>query len=86
MLGANRMTRDRGPACHCDHSTDTCAFVWVEAIPCEDVRECWVSDAPPYHPVPRPKSQRNHTFRPCRDGEVAPQCRDGRCTTVAYEC
>jgi hypothetical protein len=86
QLQANRYTRDLGPACHCDQDSLECRFVWVEAIACEDVGACWVSESPPYHPIPRPKSMRGRKFKPCSDGEVAPICRDGLCSVVAYSC
>ena len=86
MRDANIMTRDQGPACHCNFETSTCEFVWVEPIECESVEQCWVSDSRPHHPIPRPKSLRGKKFRPCKDGEVAPLCTNGRCTLAAYSC
>lgn len=86
MLEANRYKRDRGPACHCDQSSLECRFEWVEPIACADVDACWVSESPPYHPIPRPESLRGRKFEPCRDGEVAPICRDGFCSLSALEC
>lgn len=86
MRDANRTTRDQGPACHCELESATCELTWVEPIECESVEQCWVSDAPPYHPIPRPRSLRGRKFRPCQDGEVAPLCTDGRCTVAGYSC
>jgi hypothetical protein len=86
MVEANRMTRDVGPACHCDQASLTCQFVWVEPIECTDVEACWVSDSGPYHPIARPKSKRGKKFRPCKDGEVAPICDNGRCSVAGYSC
>jgi hypothetical protein len=86
MQDANRGTRDHGPACHCNFESSTCEFVWVEPIECESVEQCWVSDSSPYHPIPRPKALRGKKFRPCKDGEVAPLCTNGRCTVAAYSC
>lgn len=86
LLGANRQTRDVGPACPCDEQSLECRFVWVESIACESVEACWVSDGRPHYPISRPKAKRGRKFRPCQDGEVAPACVDGRCSLVAYRC
>jgi hypothetical protein len=86
MVEANRMMRDVGPACHCDQKSLECQFVWVEPIECKDVEACWVSDSRPYHPIARPKEKRGKKFQPCKDGEVAPVCIDGRCSLAAYSC
>lgn len=86
MLEANRAARDEGPACHCEGEPPSCAFTWAEPIACEDERDCWVSDSPPYHPVARPQKLRKRKFEPCRDGEIAPVCRRGVCRVLAYSC
>ena len=86
MLDANRRARAEGPACFCDAASDRCEFRWLEAIPCDDVGACWISDESPRHPIARPKKLRGRRFQPCRDGELAPACRDGRCVVVAYKC
>ncbi|MCB9569834.1 MAG: hypothetical protein H6710_21885 [Myxococcales bacterium] len=76
----------RAPGCFCDAASDRCEFRWLEAIPCDDVGACWISDESPRHPIARPKKLRGRRFQPCRDGELAPACRDGRCVVVAYKC
>jgi hypothetical protein len=86
MTEAARLPRDTGPACFCDDASDRCEFRWIDAVPCESERDCWVSDDVPWHPVARPKRLRGRRFRPCRDGELAPACRQGRCTLNAYRC
>ena len=86
MTEANRLPRDAGPACVCDEASDRCEFRWIDAIPCESGRDCWISDDAPRRPVARPKRLRGRRFRPCRDGELAPACRQGRCTLAAYKC
>lgn len=83
---ANKRLRDTGPFCHCDWKTSQCVFEWVEPVSCTQDTDCWVSDGSPSHPIRRPKKLRTRRFKPCRDGELAPVCRDGSCSLAAYSC
>ena len=74
-----------GPVCVCNDD-ELCEFTWVEPIACKSDKDCWVTDAPPYYPVPRPKAKRKHKFLPCKDGEAAPVCRDRQCAVIGYGC
>ncbi|WP_181197541.1 protein kinase domain-containing protein [Enhygromyxa salina] len=78
--------REQGPACVCDEATRLCEFKWVEPIACKKATDCWVTNAAPYYPIERPRSMRGKDFRPCRDGEFAPTCREGRCALITYNC
>ncbi|MEZ4448742.1 MAG: hypothetical protein R3B09_04615 [Nannocystaceae bacterium] len=86
MFEANRYARDVGPLCTCDAASRRCGFEWLGPIACTTVEQCWVSRTSPWHPIPRPKALRGRKFSPCRDGELAPACKDGRCTLLAYSC
>ncbi|MBK7829252.1 hypothetical protein [Nannocystis sp.] len=56
-------------------------------MPCETVRDCWVSPSPRRHPIARPKQLRRRDFQPCADGEAAPRCSDGHCVVgPAFSC
>src|SRR5690349_18065410 len=82
-----RADRSVGPRCDCDSKVpQRCHFSWLDPIECKTVDDCWVDPAPFSHPIKRPKKLRGKTFRPCKDGEVAPACTDGRCNTRAYGC
>jgi len=48
------------------------------------VEDCWVGED--RQPIARPKSMRGKKFKPCKDGEHAPVCRDGACRVTAYKC
>jgi hypothetical protein len=52
--------------------------IGYEPVPCKTDRDCWFSRTPDLHPVRRPKNVRRK-FRPCVDGEAAPECKQGRC-------
>lgn len=78
---------DDGPSCDCPRPADGCVYTWYEPIPCETVRDCWVSPSPRRHPIARPKQLRGRDFKPCADGEAAPRCEAGRCVVgPAYSC
>jgi hypothetical protein len=82
-----RADRSIGPRCDCDsHVPQRCHFSWLDPIACTSVDDCWVDPAPFSHPIKRPRSKKGKKFRPCKDGEVAPACTDGHCTTRAYGC
>jgi hypothetical protein len=82
-----RPNREIGPRCDCDsHVPRRCQFAWLDPIACTSVEDCWVDPAPFSHPIRRPRSKKGKKFRPCKDGEVAPACMDGHCTTRAYGC
>ncbi|HUS66122.1 MAG TPA: hypothetical protein VMZ28_16330 [Kofleriaceae bacterium] len=82
-----RADRSVGPRCDCDSKVpQRCHFSWLDPIECKTVDDCWVDPAPFSHPIARPKKLRGKTFRPCKDGEVAPACADGRCAMRAYGC
>lgn len=76
-----------GPRCDCDsHVPQRCHFSWLDPITCTSVDDCWVERLPFAHPIKRPRSKKGKRFRPCKDGERAPACQDGRCTLLAYGC
>ena len=52
-------------------------------IPCASIDDCWIEAR---RPIARPKELRGRKFKPCRDGEVAPKCKDGLCAAVPYKC
>jgi hypothetical protein len=82
-----RADRSIGPRCDCAaRAPRRCEFSWVEPVPCASVDDCWVEPMPFSHPVKRPRSKKGKTFRPCKDGEVAPACAEGHCTMRAYGC
>ena len=82
-----RPDRSIGPRCHCDsHTPRRCHFSWHDPIACKSVDDCWVDPAPYAHPIKRPRAKKGKRFRPCKDGEVAPACSDGRCNLIAYGC
>jgi len=82
-----RPERSIGPRCDCDsHVPQRCHFSWLDPIACTSVDDCWVDPSPFSHPIKRPRSKKGKKFRPCKDGEVAPACAEGRCTTIAYGC
>lgn len=82
-----RPERSVGPRCDCDsHVPQRCHFSWLDPIACTSVDDCWVDPAPFSHPIKRPRAKKGKRFRPCKDGEVAPACQDGRCTLLAYGC
>jgi hypothetical protein len=75
-----------GPRCRCDSSEPRrCHYTWVEPVPCASDADCWVSDES-LTPIARPRKLRRKRFRPCKDGEHAPVCRDGTCVVVGYTC
>jgi len=78
---------DVGPSCDCIHPATGCTFTWFDPVPCETVRDCWVSPSPRRHPIARPKQLRRRDFQPCADGEAAPRCSDGHCVVgPAFSC
>jgi len=82
-----RPNRSIGPRCDCDsHVPQRCHFSWLDPIACTSVEDCWVEKLPYSHPIKRPRSKKGKKFRPCKDGEVAPACTDGTCSTIAYGC
>ena len=82
-----RPDRSIGPRCDCDrHVPQRCHFSWLDPVACTSVDDCWVEKLPFSHPIKRPRSRKGKKFRPCKDGEVAPACQDGRCTLLAYGC
>ncbi|MFO0618813.1 MAG: hypothetical protein U0414_39855 [Polyangiaceae bacterium] len=67
-----------GPSCDCDPEKG-CVFSWFEPVPCKTDDDCWISETPRLHPVPKPKG--HAPFKPCKDGESSPQCgTNGFCT------
>ena len=69
-----------GPSCDCIEPAKGCRFSWHAPVPCRTERDCWIDELPRPHPVPRPRHLRGRDFRPCQDGETAPQCGpDGHC-------
>lgn len=84
-----RATRpvDVGPSCDCPNPASGCTYSWFEPVPCETVRDCWVSPSPRRHPIARPKHLRKRDFKPCADGEAAPRCNEGTCVVgPAFSC
>ncbi len=81
-----RADRSTGPRCDCDRKALRCQFSWLDPVECKTVDDCWVEDEPFSHPIKRPASRKGKEFRPCKDGEVAPGCAEGRCTLRAYGC
>lgn len=78
---------EEGPSCDCVTPSKGCTFQWFDAVPCKTARDCWIDPSPRKHPVARPKHLRGRDFKPCEDGEVAPQCRAGFCALgPAYSC
>lgn len=79
---------DVGPSCDCIRPDEGCVFQWFEPVPCTSNRDCWISPSPRRHPIARPRALRKRDFRPCEDGEVAPQCGPaGHCVVgPAYSC
>jgi len=76
-----------GPRCYCDsREPRRCHYGWVEPIQCSSDSDCWVSDEGFTHPIARPRKLRRKHFRPCKDGEHAPVCREGTCVVVGYTC
>lgn len=79
--------RFTGPRCFCDsHLPRRCRFEWVDGVACDDNDDCWVEVDPFLRPIARPARLRGRAFRPCRDGEHAPVCREGRCALVGFGC
>ena len=58
----------------------------AQAIACETVDDCWVSDTAPARPIARPEPLRGRKFTPCKDGEVAPACVEGACILAPHAC
>jgi hypothetical protein len=82
-----RPNRSIGPRCDCDSRVPRrCRFSWLDPIACTSVDDCWVDPAPFSHPIARPRAKKGKRFRPCKDGEVAPACTEGRCDLLAYGC
>lgn len=83
----SRAPVDTGPSCDCIDPGQGCTFTWFEPVPCETVRDCWVSPSPRRHPIARPEHLRKRDFKPCADGEAAPLCREGMCVVgPAFAC
>jgi hypothetical protein len=53
------------------------------AIACKTDDDCWIEDG---KPTLRPKEHRGKKFKPCKDGEHAPVCRENACTIIGYKC
>jgi hypothetical protein len=75
-----------GPVCACNWSDHRCHLSWLEPVTCQSVDDCWVDETPNLHPIRRPPRMRGRVFRPCRDGENAPACVNGRCTVRGFTC
>ena len=75
-----------GPSCSCDGSDLRCHLRWFDPIPCQTADDCWASDKPFPHAIPRPLRLRGRTFRGCRDGEHVPRCVDSRCAIDSLRC
>jgi hypothetical protein len=83
----SRAAVDVGPSCDCIAPGQGCTFTWFERVPCETVRDCWVSSSPRRHPIARPAHLQKRDFKPCADGEAAPRCSDGMCVVgPAFAC
>lgn len=67
-----------GPTCACGRADRRCHLRWFDPIPCKTTKDCWSSDEPVAHPIPRPKRLRGREFRGCVDGEHVPVCVEGR--------
>ncbi len=52
-------------------------------IPCKTTDDCWVRGG---KAIRRPANMRGRKFKPCTDGESAPLCRGGFCSTLGYGC
>lgn len=78
--------RSYGPSCACDRSDQRCHLRWFDPIPCQTTDDCWASDEPVAHAIPRPLHLRGREFRGCVDGEHVPACVDGRCALKALGC
>lgn len=75
-----------GPSCACGRADRRCHLRWFDPIPCKTTKDCWSSDEPVAHPIPRPKRLRGREFRGCVDGEHVPVCVEGRCALDALKC
>jgi len=75
-----------GPSCRCDYSDQRCHLRWFDPIPFQTTDDCWASDEPVPHAIPRPKRLRGREFRACKDGEHVPACVDGTCALNSYSC
>lgn len=53
------------------------------AVACKTDDDCWLDGN---KPISRPKEHRGKKFKPCKDGERAPVCKENLCTVVAYKC
>lgn len=78
--------RSYGPWCACDRSDRRCHLRWFDPIPCQTTDDCWSSDKPVAHAIPRPLRLRGRKFRGCVDGEHVPACVDGRCALDGLKC
>lgn len=78
--------RAYGPSCACGRSDQRCHLRWFDPVPCKTVDDCWSSDDPVTHAMPRPPRLRGRKFRGCVDGEHVPACVDGRCALDALKC
>jgi hypothetical protein len=52
-------------------------------VACKTDDDCWIDDG---KPIARPKQHRGKKFKPCKDGEHAPVCKENACTIVGYKC
>ncbi len=52
-------------------------------VACKTDDDCWVEG---HKPIARPKELKGRKFKPCKDGEHAPVCKENLCTVVAYKC
>jgi hypothetical protein len=75
-----------GPSCACDRGDQRCHLRWYEPVACRTTDDCWSSDEPVAHAIPRPPRLRGREFRGCVDGEHVPACVQGRCTLETLTC
>lgn len=78
--------RADGPSCACDRGDQRCHLRWFDPVPCKTADDCWSTDKPVVHAIPRPAKLRGRAFRGCVDGEHVPKCVDGRCALDGLTC
>ena len=69
-----------GPTCTCRE--DSCHWDWVNPVRCTRNADCWFEGR---RAIRRPARLRHHRFSPCVDGEQAPVCERGVCTSASVK-
>ena len=54
------------------------------SIACKTDDDCWLDDD--HKPIARPKNLRGKRFKPCKDSEHIPVCRNNACLVNALKC